>query len=51
VKTLDFAAGRRSQPSVKACLLRFCPILMTTAAAMLAGLGTGIGSELRQPLG
>jgi multidrug efflux pump subunit AcrB len=39
----------------KACLLRFRPILMTTAAAMLAGvplaLGTGDGSELRQPLG
>jgi multidrug efflux pump subunit AcrB len=39
----------------KACLLRFRPILMTTAAALLAGiplaLGTGTGSELRQPLG
>jgi multidrug efflux pump subunit AcrB len=39
----------------QACLLRFRPILMTTAAAMLAGLplalGTGTGSELRQPLG
>jgi hydrophobe/amphiphile efflux-1 (HAE1) family protein len=39
----------------QACLLRFRPILMTTAAAMLAGvplaLGTGPGSELRQPLG
>jgi HAE1 family hydrophobic/amphiphilic exporter-1 len=39
----------------EACLLRFRPILMTTAAAMLAGvplaLGTGAGSELRQPLG
>jgi HAE1 family hydrophobic/amphiphilic exporter-1 len=38
-----------------ACLLRFRPILMTTAAAMLVGvplaLGTGSGSELRQPLG
>jgi multidrug efflux pump subunit AcrB len=38
-----------------ACLLRFRPILMTTAAALLAGvplaLGTGPGSELRQPLG
>ena len=38
-----------------ACLLRFRPILMTTAAAMLAGvplaLGAGPGSELRQPLG
>ena len=39
----------------EACLLRFRPILMTTAAAMLAGvplaLGTGSGSEMRQPLG
>src|SRR5262249_2899484 len=39
----------------EACLLRFRPILMTTAAALLAGvplaLGTGPGSELRQPLG
>ena len=35
--------------------MRFRPIMMTTAAAMLAGLplmlGTGTGSELRQPLG
>jgi multidrug efflux pump subunit AcrB len=39
----------------EACLLRFRPILMTTTAAMLAGLplafGHGTGSELRQPLG
>jgi multidrug efflux pump subunit AcrB len=39
----------------QACLLRFRPILMTTAAALLAGVplafGTGMGSELRQPLG
>ncbi|MEA2982797.1 MAG: hypothetical protein QOF09_4620 [Alphaproteobacteria bacterium] len=39
----------------QACLLRFRPILMTTAAAMLAGvplaLGHGTGSEMRQPLG
>jgi hydrophobe/amphiphile efflux-1 (HAE1) family protein len=39
----------------KACLLRFRPIMMTTAAAMMAGiplaLGHGTGSELRQPLG
>src|SRR5262249_30380682 len=39
----------------EACLLRFRPILMTTAPAMLAGaplaLGHGPGSELRQPLG
>jgi multidrug efflux pump len=39
----------------EACLLRFRPILMTTMAALLGGvplaLGTGIGSELRRPLG
>ena len=39
----------------EACLLRFRPILMTTAAAMLAGVplafGHGTGSEMRQPLG
>jgi multidrug efflux pump subunit AcrB len=39
----------------EACLLRFRPIMMTTAAALLAGvplaLGNGTGSELRQPLG
>ena len=39
----------------EACLLRFRPILMTTAAAMLAGIplaiGNGAGSEMRQPLG
>ncbi|MGO8760104.1 MAG: efflux RND transporter permease subunit [Terracidiphilus sp.] len=39
----------------EASLLRFRPIMMTTLAAMLAGiplaLGTGLGSELRRPLG
>jgi hydrophobe/amphiphile efflux-1 (HAE1) family protein len=39
----------------EACLLRFRPILMTTAAALLAGLpmmfGHGTGSEMRRPLG
>jgi multidrug efflux pump subunit AcrB len=39
----------------EACLLRFRPIMMTTAAALLAGvplaLGNGTGSEMRQPLG
>ncbi|MEA1831019.1 MdtB/MuxB family multidrug efflux RND transporter permease subunit [Methylobacterium durans] len=39
----------------EACLLRFRPILMTTLAALFAAipliLGTGVGSELRQPLG
>jgi len=39
----------------QACLLRFRPILMTTMAALLGAvplmLGTGMGSELRHPLG
>jgi len=39
----------------QACLLRFRPIMMTTMAALLGGLplmlGTGTGSEIRQPLG
>jgi hydrophobe/amphiphile efflux-1 (HAE1) family protein len=39
----------------KACVLRFRPILMTTMAALLGGvplmLGSGTGSEIRQPLG
>jgi multidrug efflux pump subunit AcrB len=59
---IDFAldAERREGKSpedaiFEACMLRFRPILMTTMAAMLGGLplalGTGIGSELRQPLG
>jgi hydrophobe/amphiphile efflux-1 (HAE1) family protein len=62
IMLVDFAitAERdRNMPPVaairEACLLRFRPILMTTAAAMLAGvplaLGSGTGSELRQPLG
>jgi hydrophobe/amphiphile efflux-1 (HAE1) family protein len=62
IMLVDFAiAGerdRRLSPEVairEACLLRFRPILMTTMAAMLAGLALmiekGAGSELRQPLG
>ncbi len=39
----------------QACLLRFRPIMMTTMAALLGALplalGTGLGSELRRPLG
>jgi multidrug efflux pump len=39
----------------QACLLRFRPIMMTTMAALLAGVPlavtTGTGSELRRPLG
>ena len=59
---VDFAIAAERDDRMKpsdaireACLLRFRPILMTTAAAMLAGvplaLGSGPGSELRQPLG
>jgi HAE1 family hydrophobic/amphiphilic exporter-1 len=63
IMLVDFAiAAEREQnmPPIaairEACLLRFRPILMmTTAAAMLAGLplmfGHGTGSELRKPLG
>jgi HAE1 family hydrophobic/amphiphilic exporter-1 len=40
---------------VEACLIRFRPIMMTTGAAIFAtlplALGTGTGSEMRQPLG
>jgi multidrug efflux pump len=43
------------QAIYKACQLRFRPILMTTMAALLGAmplaLGTGVGSELRRPLG
>jgi len=39
----------------EACMLRFRPILMTTTAAMFGAIplafGTGMGSELRRPLG
>ena len=39
----------------QACLLRFRPIMMTTMAALLGALplalGSGVGSELRRPLG
>ena len=62
IMLVDFAISAerdRGLPPVaairEACLLRFRPIMMTTAAALLAGvplaLGTGTGSELRQPLG
>ena len=62
IMLVDFAIvaehERNLQPLAairEACLLRFRPILMTTAAAMLAGLpmmfGHGTGSEMRHPLG
>jgi multidrug efflux pump len=48
--------GKNSVEAIyEASLLRFRPILMTTLAALFAGIplafGTGIGSELRRPLG
>ncbi len=62
IMLVDFAQqveqseGLTAEESIyKACVLRFRPILMTTMAAMLGGvpmmLGTGVGSEIRQPLG
>ena len=62
IMMIDFALeaerkdGKRPEDAIyEACLLRFRPIMMTTMAALLAGLplalGTGIGSELRRPLG
>jgi HAE1 family hydrophobic/amphiphilic exporter-1 len=53
---LERTEGTSSEQSIyKACLLRFRPILMTTVAALLGGvplmLGSGAGSEIRQPLG
>jgi len=62
IMMIDFALeaerkeGKNSEDAIyEACLLRFRPIMMTTMAALLAGiplaLGTGIGSELRRPLG
>jgi HAE1 family hydrophobic/amphiphilic exporter-1 len=62
IMLVDFAQqvehekGLSAEESIyQACVLRFRPILMTTMAALLGGvpmmLGTGVGSELRQPLG
>jgi len=62
IMMIDFAleAERREGKSpvdsiYEACLLRFRPIMMTTMAALLGGLplalGSGVGSELRRPLG
>jgi multidrug efflux pump subunit AcrB len=62
IMLVDFALeverteGISAEKSIyQACLLRFRPILMTTMAALLGGvplmLGTGAGSEIRQPLG
>jgi len=62
IMIVDFALeaerqrGKNSTDAIyEASLLRFRPIMMTTMAALLGGLplalGTGLGSELRRPLG
>jgi multidrug efflux pump len=62
IMMIDFALeaereeGKSPREAIyQACLLRFRPILMTTMAALLGALplmlGTGVGSELRHPLG
>jgi HAE1 family hydrophobic/amphiphilic exporter-1 len=62
IMLIDFALdaernlGLAPEESIyRACVLRFRPILMTTMAALLGALplmlGTGTGSEIRQPLG
>ena len=62
IMMIDFALeaerteGKGPEEAIyEACLLRFRPIMMTTMAALLAGLplalGTGTGAELRRPLG
>jgi multidrug efflux pump len=62
IMMVDFALegererGLSSRDAIyEACLLRFRPIMMTTMAALLAGIplavGSGMGSELRRPLG
>jgi len=62
IMMIDFAldaerheAKRPEQAIYEACLLRFRPIMMTTLAALFGALplalGTGVGSELRRPLG
>ena len=62
IMMIDFTLDLRRQSDVtareaiyRACLLRFRPIMMTTAAALLGAvplaLQSGTGSELRKPLG
>jgi len=62
IMLVDFAIqaeqseGLTTEESIyQACIKRFRPILMTTMAALLGGVpmvvGTGVGSEIRQPLG
>ena len=62
IMMIDFALdaerneGKSPEEAIyQACLLRFRPIMMTTMAALFGGLplalGSGVGSELRRPLG
>jgi multidrug efflux pump len=62
IMMVDFALeaerkeGKSPEAAIyEACLLRFRPIMMTTMAALLGALplavGSGVGSELRRPLG
>jgi multidrug efflux pump len=62
IMMIDFALeaerneGKTPEEAIyQACLLRFRPIMMTTMAALLGAVplafGSGIGSELRRPLG
>jgi len=62
IMMVDFALavqrreGKQPREAIfEACMLRFRPIMMTTMAALLGAvplaLGTGVGSELRRPLG
>jgi multidrug efflux pump len=62
IMMIDFALdaerneGKAPREAIfQACLLRFRPIMMTTMCALLGALplmlSTGVGSELRQPLG
>lgn len=62
IMMIDFALeqerlyGKSAREAIyEACLLRFRPILMTTLASLFGAvplaLGTGMGAELRQPLG
>ena len=62
IMMIDFALeaerteGKSPEAAIyEACLLRFRPIMMTTMAALLGALplalGTGVGGELRRPLG
>jgi multidrug efflux pump len=62
IMMIDFALnaerneGKNTRDSIfEACMLRFRPIMMTTMAALFGAvplaIGTGMGSELRRPLG